>query len=66
MQQSTQLMKMHKHSEKLPQYMLNLPHGTNTRTITANGTQPNQNFGKIFTNLRTPIHFGKIPKILEP
>ena len=60
------LWKMHEYNEKLPRYMLNLPYGANIRTIIANGAQPNQNFGKFFTNLRTPTHFQKIPKILEP
>ena len=43
-----------------------MPHGANTDTNTANGTQPNQNFEKQFTKIRTPTPFSKIPKIRNP
>ena len=43
-----------------------MPHGANTATNTANGTQPNQNFEKKFTKIRTPTPFSKIPKFQNP
>ena len=45
----------------LPQYMFKMPHGANTDTNIANGTQPNQNFEKICTKIRTPTLFWKSP-----
>ena len=39
-----------------------MPHGANTGTNTANETQPNQNFRKNFTKLRTLTPFSKNPK----
>ena len=50
----------------LPQYMFNLPQGANTVTNTGNGTQPNQNFERIFTKMRTLTQFSKIPNFLIP
>ena len=43
-----------------------MPHRANTDTNIANGTRPNQNFGKHFTKLRTPTAFLKIPKFQNP
>ena len=43
----------------MPQYMLKLPQGANTDTQTANGTQPNQDFGKIFIKNKNPNPFSK-------
>ena len=41
--------KMHDHSENMPQYMLELPHGANTDAKTPNGTKPNQEIEKQFS-----------------
>ena len=43
-----------------------MPHRANTDTNIANGTRPNQNFGKHFTKLRTPTPFLKNPKFQNP
>ena len=50
----------------MPQYMLKLPHGANTRTITANGTQPNQRFRKNFTKTKNPNPIFENPQFLNP
>ena len=60
------LWKMHEHSEKLPQYMLKLPHGANTDTQTSNGTQPNQRFWKIFTETKNPNPIFENPQFPKP
>ena len=36
-----------------------MPQGANTDAPTTNGTQPNQNIGKLFTKLRNPTLFQK-------
>ena len=46
--------------------MLKLPHRANTRTNIADWSHPNQRMEKIFTKIRTPTHFRKIPKIWNP
>ena len=51
---------------KMPLYKLKMPHDANTDTHKPNGTQPNQNFEKIYTKSRTPTHFRKKSPILEP
>ena len=43
-----------------------LPQGANTDAQTANGTQPNQRFSKIFTGKRNPTQFSKIPNFQNP
>ena len=43
-----------------------MPHRANTDTNIANGTQPNQNFGKNFTKLRTLTPFSKNYKFQNP
>ena len=50
----------------MPQYNLKMPQGANTDTQMVNGTQPNQDFGKISQKLRTPTHFQKIPNFENP
>ena len=52
---------MHEHSENMPQYMLELPQGANTDAQTPNGTKPNQEIEKLFTKIRIPTQFSKIP-----
>ena len=46
----------------MPQYMLKLPQGASTDAQMANGTQPNQDFGKIFTKIKNPNPFLKNPQ----
>ena len=46
----------------MPQYMLKLPQGANTDAQIANGTQPNQEFGKSFTKIKNPNPFLKNPQ----
>ena len=46
--------------------MLKLPHGANTRTITANGTQPNQRFRKNFIKTKNPNPIFENPQFLNP
>ena len=43
-----------------------MPHGANTDTNIANGTQPNQNLEKNFTKIRTSTQFSKIPNFYKP
>ena len=50
----------------MPQYMIKLPQGANTDAQTANGTQPNQRFGKIVTKKKNPTQFSKIPNFQNP
>ena len=50
----------------MPQYMLKLSQGANTDTQMKNGTQPNQDFGKIFTKIKNPNPFSKNPQFWEP
>ena len=50
----------------MPQYMLKLPHGANTRTITVNGTQPNQRFRKHFTKTKNPNPIFGNPQFFNP
>ena len=45
---------MHEHSENMPQYMLELPHGANTDAKIPNGTKPNQEIEEIFTKKQEP------------
>ena len=49
----------------MPQYMLKLPQGANIDTQMANGTQPNQDFGKIFTKIKNPNPFFEKSPILR-
>ena len=42
--------------------MLKLLQGANTDTQMANGTQLNQDFGKIFTKIKNPNPFSKNPQ----
>ena len=49
----------------MPQYMLKLPHGANIRTITVNGTQPNQRFRKNFTKTKNPNLIFENPQFLN-
>ena len=46
--------------------MLKLPHGANIRTITTNGTQPNQRFRKTFTKTKNPNPIFENPQFLNP
>ena len=46
----------------MPQYMLKLPQEASTDTQTANGTQPIQEFEKIFTKNKNPNPFSKNPQ----
>ena len=62
MQQSSQVMKNAWAKWNMPQYMLKLPQEASTDTQTANGTQPNQEFGKIFTKNKNPNPFLKNPQ----
>ena len=50
----------------MPQYMTRMPHGANTGTNTANGMQPNQNFEKKITKIRTPTQFFENPQFSKP
>ena len=61
-----QIWRMHEHSENMPQYMLELPHGANTNAKIPNGTKPNQEIEKNFTKIRIPTHFRKIPNFENP
>ena len=40
-----------------------MPQGANTDTKTVNGTQLNQDFGKIFSKIKNPNPFSKKKKI---
>ena len=50
----------------MPQYMLKLPHGANTRTNTANGTQPNQRYRKNFTKTKNLNPIFENPQFFNP
>ena len=44
----------------MPKYIIKMPQGANTDTISSNGTQPNQNFEKNFPKSTFPTPFSKI------
>ena len=50
----------------MPQYKIRMPHGANIDTQRSNGTQPNKNFEKKFTKIRTPTQFFKNPQFSKP
>ena len=50
----------------MPQYKFELPQGASTDTQTSNGTQPSQDFGKIFSKITNPNPFSKNPQFREP
>ena len=61
-----QIWRMHEHSEKMPQYMLELPQGANTDAQTPNGTKPNQEHENFFAKIGNPTQFLKIPNFQKP
>ena len=51
---------------KMHQYMFKMPHGANTNTNIANGTQPNQNFERNFHKFKNPNPVFENPQFLKP